>query len=141
MVGVRLTPIDGTNRAVIEGIIVGEGATIAKDVQTVFDAAASCAGTDFTSDKDEQVRYDTLLLHVLGDQQMATVLVIRQPPDHQLTVRGHTAIVRVGQTVVSLTQYDVMTNPEAPAITDDAAFIELLRTAVQRVTGEIAPLG
>jgi hypothetical protein len=141
VVGVRLTPIDGTNRAVFEGLIVGESATLADDVQALFDAAASCAGTDFTSADDEKVRYDTLLLPALGDQQMATVMTISQPPDHQLTVRGHTAIVRVGETVLSVTQYEVMTNPEAPAITSDAAFIDLLRTAVQRLSGEISPIG
>ena len=136
VVGVRLTPMDGTNRAVIEGVIVGEAANLDADVQALLDAAASCLGTDFTSEKDEKVRYDSLLLPALGDQQMATVMVINQPPDHQLTVRGHTAIVRVGQSVVSLTQYEVMTNPEAAAITSDAAFVELLRTAVERLAGE-----
>lgn len=139
--GVRLNPIDGTNRAVFEGIIVGEPATLADDVQALFDAAASCAGTEFTSENDEHVRYDDLLLPALGDQQMASVMTIGQPPDHQLTVRGHTAIVRVGELVLSVTQFEVMTTPEAPALTSDEAFIELLRTAVARLKGELAPIG
>ena len=135
VVGVRITPSDGTNRAVIEGIITGDPATLSADVQALFDAAESCSGTDFTVANQEKARYDSLLLPAVGDQQMATVLKIIQPPDYQLTARGHTAIVRVGDIVVSLTQYEVMTRPEAEPITSDAAFIALLQTAVQRVKG------
>lgn len=135
VVGVRITPGDGTNRAVIEGIIIGDPATLSSDVQALFAAAESCSGTDFTGANQEKARYDSLLLPAVGDQQMATVLKVIQPPDYQLTARGHTAIVRVGDIVVSLTQYEVMTKPDTEPITSDATFIALLQTAVQRVKG------
>jgi hypothetical protein len=135
VVGVRITPSDGTNRAVIEGIITGDPATLSSDVEALFAAAQSCSGTDFTGAKQEKARYDTMLLPAVGDQQMATVLKIIQPPDYQLTARGHTAIVRVGDIVVSLTQYEVMKTPDAEPITSNSAFTALLNTAIQRVRG------
>lgn len=134
--GVRITPADGTNRAIIEAVVTGEEDTLAADLQVVLDAADSCTGTDIVNDKGDKVRYDSLLLPAIGDQRMATVVLGSQAPEFQLTTHGHTAVVRVGGLAVLLTQYEVMTNPDAPPIVVDSEFISILQTAVNRISAE-----
>lgn len=134
--GVRITPDDGTNRAIIEAVVTGDADTLASDLQVVLDAAASCTGTEIVNDNGDKVRYDSLMLPAIGDQRMATVVLGSQAPEFQVTTHGHTAVVRVGGIAVLLTQYEVMTNPEAAPIVVDSDFIGILQTAVNRISAE-----
>ncbi|HNJ96918.1 MAG TPA: hypothetical protein PLV13_02240 [Ilumatobacteraceae bacterium] len=134
--GVRLTPADGTNRAIIEAVVVGDEETLTSDLQAVMDAAESCTGTEIVSENGDKARYDSVMLPAIGDQRMATVVLGSQAPEFQLTTHGHTAIVRVGGIAVLLTQYEVMTNPDAPVIVTDTDFIGILKTAVDRISAE-----
>lgn len=120
--------------AIQQFVVQGDAEQLADDLDAVFAAAVACLGTDRVDDAGGRVRYDPFELPPLGDQRLGGTVTIAEPPDFVQTIRGHTAIVRVGGTALMLVQYEVLSSPDAGSTFTDARYLDLLALAVDRIT-------
>lgn len=134
--GVQFQPTDGSKRGLQEVALTGDPARLPQDLQAVFDGIAEvCAGVESTTPDAERIRYEPFAVPALGDQRLAIIWTAHEPPEYQVTWRGHTAIVRVGAIAIMLTQFDILPTPQDEPLMSDAEFVEVLRKAVDKLSG------
>lgn len=140
----RLEPVDAAtylldsgdvHLAVQQYVVRGEAEQLASDLVDLFDAAQACLGVERVNEDGERVLYESFDLPDVGDQRLGGIMTILEPGG-VLTMRGHTAIVRVGSMVLMLVQRELLATAATVPMVDDAAFLKLLQMAVGRMEGD-----
>jgi hypothetical protein len=133
-VGVQFEPADGSKRGIQEVVLSGNTERLAADLDIVFGGVDVCKDVETTTPDAEKLRYEPLAVPELGDQRMAAIVTVFEPPDFQVTWRGHTAIVRYRSIAIMLNQFEILPSPQDKPVMSDAEFVELLRKAVTKLS-------
>lgn len=134
--GVIFEPADGSMQGVQELILSGDPARLEADLEAVIGSVESCVGEQYeVPDTGEKVQYDLIDVGDLGDQRAVATVTAFEPPDFMTTWRGHTAIVRVGDTAIMVNQFQILDSPDLEPSMTDEEFVTLLQAAVAKLAG------
>lgn len=133
--GIQFEPTDHSYKHLIELVITGDPAQLANDLQSLFKAMDACATAASTAPGTRKVTVTKLQLPPLGDQQGGYAAAARVGSAHSSGIwYARNAAVRTGPVAVVLGLTEILAPQTRPQISD-AAFVDLLRTAV----GKLAP--
>lgn len=130
--GIQFEPVGAASGHMIELVTTGDPTQLAKDVGMLIGAREeACSGADATSDGAPLTITQLPLPSTLGDQRNA----YSGHAGPESTWFGRSAVVCVGGIAVMIGLTEVRSSPTAAPTISDAAFVQLVQTAVQRLEG------
>lgn len=128
-IGVQFEPVDRSYKHLMQLVAVGAPTQLAADLQALHDATATCPSGEPSA---STVGVQPFALPAgLGDQRFGQLLRGYEG-DSLWYVRG--AVVRVGGIAVSIGLVEIVSNAQPVPTISDAAFVELVTTAVAKLT-------
>lgn len=127
VVGTQFEPTDRSYKHMIELVIVGEPAQLNGDLHALFEAVDSCGASAAATDTGK-ASVTPLDLPPLGEQRAG--FVTRSESGWY----GRNAFVRVGPVAVAFGLTEALGPQTKPQVSDET-FLQLLRTAVSRLSG------
>lgn len=133
--GIQFEPTDGSYKHMIELLVTGDPGQLSHDLEILYGAYQACSATVATTSDTGALTVDELTLPELGDQRFAYVLSDLESPDSEMTWHVRLAMVRVGPIAVGLGLTEILPTPGTEPQISDEEFVQLLETAVAKVSG------
>ena len=131
--GIQFEPTDRSYKHIVEFLVTGEPQRLALDLQFYFEGMEACAATTPTTIDAGTLTVEPFTIPMLGDQRAAYVLTGVESPDATWYVRS--AEVRVGSIATEVALTEILSTPENEPTVTDAEFVQLLETAVAKLSG------
>lgn len=132
--GVQFEPADRSYKHLIELVITGRPEQLHGDLQALFATMEMCP-TTASSPSASTPTVTKLTIPALGDQRAAYVLIGAESAGSPTTWYVRDAAVRVGSVAITFGLTEILSSPQDKPQISDATFVQLLQTAVGKVSG------